>query len=90
MKGYTILGKGFEKKDSSKKVTEKARYTADNISPDFLYTALVKSTYAHANIKSINVDKAKQSKGVRSVLIRKDYMELKLLVRMEIVEPAQY
>ncbi|KAB7664318.1 xanthine dehydrogenase family protein molybdopterin-binding subunit [Bacillus sp. B1-b2] len=65
----SYIGKSVVRKESLEKVTGKAKYTSDYFSTDALHVEMVKSTYAHANILSIQVDKAQQLPGVRAVVL---------------------
>lgn len=62
------VGKSVTRKEAYDKVTGRARYTADILRPGSLHARLLTSTQAHAMIKSLNVDKARQAKGVKAVV----------------------
>ncbi|WP_445487266.1 xanthine dehydrogenase family protein molybdopterin-binding subunit [Niallia sp. 03133] len=67
-----VIGKSIFRKEALSKVTGKASYTADYITTDALHVELVKSTYAHAKILSIDVSKARKINGVRAVILGGD------------------
>jgi CO/xanthine dehydrogenase Mo-binding subunit len=66
------IGKSPIRKDAWEKVTGRAKYTADLLTPDTLHAALLISPYAHARILSIDLSKAKSEPGVRAVLTGKE------------------
>lgn len=65
----TYIGKSVFRKESLEKVTGKARYTADYLASDALHVEMVKSSYAHANIRSIEIEKAQRLDGVRAIIL---------------------
>ncbi len=69
---YTIVGKSVRKIDAIAKVTGKANYTDDFFERDMLVGKILRSPYAHAVIKAIDVSKAKALPGVEAVLTYKD------------------
>ena len=68
----SVVGKRLAKKDAPAKATGKALYTDDIKLPGMLYGKLLLSPFAHANIISINVEKAKSLPGVKVVLTGAD------------------
>lgn len=71
-----VIGESVPKKDGPEKVTGSAKFTTDYIAPDMLYAKLVISKYAHAKIKSINIEKALSSPGVKNVLVGDNFSQL--------------
>lgn len=71
-----VIGESVPKKDGPEKVTGTAKFTTDYIAPDMLYAKLVISKYAHAKIKSINIEKALNIPGVKSVLVGDNFTQL--------------
>lgn len=67
------IGRNIQRKEAWDKVTGVAKYTNDEQTIGILHAKLVTSTYAHAKIKSINVNKAYKLDGVLAVIIGKDY-----------------
>lgn len=63
-----IIGQSIDKKDGAEKVTGVAKYTIDYVAPEMMHAKLVTSTYAHARIKSINIEKAYKMPGVQAIL----------------------
>ena len=64
-----VMGKRLNRLDGVAKSSGKAKYSSD-LNPDqLLYGVLLTSPYAHANIKSIDIDEAKKVPGVTSVRV---------------------
>ncbi|WPC40362.1 xanthine dehydrogenase family protein molybdopterin-binding subunit [Clostridium sp. JS66] len=68
MSGPINIGVSIPRKESLDKVTGAAKYTDDTIIPGMLHAKLLTSPYAHANIKSINIEAALKVKGVKSII----------------------
>ncbi len=64
-----VIGKSTRRLDGHLKVTGAARYTADIQLAGMLYGRMVRSTKAHARIKSIDLSAALAHPGVRAVHI---------------------
>src|SRR5699024_271954 len=62
------IGVSIPKKESWDKVTGRAKYNGDMYTPDTLHGKILASTYSHAIIKSIDISKAKKSKGVQAII----------------------
>ena len=56
-----IFGSGIKRREDPRLITGKAKYTDDIKLPGLLHMAVVRSPYAHANIKSI--DTSRRSNG---------------------------
>lgn len=69
---FKYVGKGVPRVDGIEKVTGEAQYVQDMKFPGMLYAKMKTSPYAHARIKSINVEKARALPGVRAILTGKD------------------
>ncbi|HVJ50229.1 xanthine dehydrogenase molybdenum-binding subunit XdhA [Desulfitobacterium sp.] len=65
---YSVLGKSVPRVDAVAKVTGKAKYTDDLAGNNMLIGKVLRSPYAHALIKNIDVSKAKALPGVEAVL----------------------
>jgi CO/xanthine dehydrogenase Mo-binding subunit len=72
------IGKRTIRPDGADKVTGKAAYGADMVMPGMLYGKVLRSPHAHANIKSINFDKALALPGVKAVMSADDVVEFPL------------
>jgi len=75
--GFKVIGTRPVRHDGIDKVTGRALYGADYSLPGMLHGKVLRSPYAHARIKSINVDKALKHPGVHAVLTGADFPEVK-------------
>ncbi len=69
---YATVGKPEIKVDAIKLVQGKPAFTADMEPRDMLHAKVLRSPYAHALIKKIDAEKARQLPGVAAVLTWKD------------------
>ena len=60
------LGHSVRRKEDPRFIQGRGRYIDDIKLPGMLYLDIVRSPYAHANIKSINTEKALATPGVAS------------------------
>jgi len=74
--GYRVIGTRPVRHDGVDKVTGRAKYGADYAFPGMLFGRVLRSPYAHAVIKSINVKKALALPGVKAVVTADDLPEL--------------
>src|SRR5258705_9114384 len=72
MSELTVVGKPVQRVDAEEKITGQAVYGYDLVLPNMLYGKTLFSTKAHAKIKRINTDKAKQLPGVVAVVTGED------------------
>ncbi|HTT74458.1 MAG TPA: xanthine dehydrogenase family protein molybdopterin-binding subunit [Candidatus Binataceae bacterium] len=72
---YRVIGTRPIRHDGVDKVTGRAKYGADYAFPGMLFGKVLRSPHAHANIKSINVDKALALPGVKAVVTAADLPE---------------
>ncbi|MCB2228094.1 MAG: molybdopterin-dependent oxidoreductase [Desulfarculaceae bacterium] len=72
MNNPAIIGQSIPRLDAPAKVTGRAIYTDDMKLPGMLYGKLLRSPYAHAKIKRIDVSKAKALPGVKDVIVGAD------------------
>ena len=72
---FTSVGKRPIRHDGYDKVTGKALYSADTNLPGLLYSKVLRSPHAHAEILSIDTSKAESYPGVRAVITGKDFPE---------------
>ena len=73
----------YERIDADIKTSGEAKYIGDTIEVGQLYAACVTSNVAHGKIISIDVDKAKASRGVRKIIVGSD---IKILTGSTIVD----
>jgi xanthine dehydrogenase YagR molybdenum-binding subunit len=64
----TIVGREAVRKDAPERVRGEARYTADVQLPGMLHAAVLRSPYAHARVRSIDLAPALELPGVRAAL----------------------
>ncbi|MFA7533065.1 MAG: xanthine dehydrogenase family protein molybdopterin-binding subunit [Tissierellaceae bacterium] len=62
------LGVTTVRKEAWDKVTGAAKYTGDTITTGTFHGKILTSTCAHGLIKSLNIEKAKRSKGVQAII----------------------
>lgn len=74
---YEIVGKRETRKDAVAKVTGKAKYADDFFERDMLVGKVLRSPYAHAVVKRIDVSRAKALPGVKAVITHKDLPRIK-------------
>ncbi len=67
-----IIGTAAPRVDGIDKVTGRAKYTGDMIVPGMVEGKFLRSPYAHARIKNIDISAAENLPGVVAVLIGKD------------------
>lgn len=70
------VNKNITRKDAWEKVTGKAQYTDDLPEAGILYARLLTSTQAHASIRQIDISKALEVQGVKSILTGAEHKEL--------------
>ncbi len=75
--GYSVVGKGVQRVDALAKVTGKAKYADDFLVKGMLIGKILRSPYAHAVIKQIDVSQAKALPGVEAVLTYQDVPQIK-------------
>ena len=66
--------------DGVDKVTGRAAYSADFELPGMLQAAILRSPHAHANIRSINADKALALAGVKAVITGDDFPAMEAIL----------
>jgi carbon-monoxide dehydrogenase large subunit len=71
-----MVGARVKRREDPRLITGNASYVDDMQRVGQLYMVFVRSPYAHANIKSINLDAAKAAKGVHGVFTGKDLMDV--------------
>lgn len=63
----TLFGSGIKRREDPRLITGRATYTDDVSLPGLLYAVVLRSTYAHAKVKKVDVAKAKQAPGVVAI-----------------------
>ena len=69
---FKVIGTRPIRHDGVDKVTGRAKYGADYAFPGMLHGKVLRSPHAHANIKSIKIDKALKLPGVKAIVTSKD------------------
>jgi aerobic carbon-monoxide dehydrogenase large subunit len=67
-----IFGSGIKRREDPRLITGQAKYTDDLTLPGMVYMHIVRSPYAHANIRGINTEKAASMPGVVGVFTGQD------------------
>ncbi len=76
-KKYKIVGTSPVKHDGLDKVTGRAKFGADLFLPGMLVGKILRSPHAHAKIRSIDTSEAEKLPGVKAVITRADFPEIK-------------
>jgi xanthine dehydrogenase molybdenum-binding subunit len=71
-KKFKIIGKRLEKVEALEKATGQLKYSGDIYFSDMLHARILRSPYAHAHIKHINISKALKLKGVKAIITHQD------------------
>ncbi len=69
----TMVGARIHRREDPRLVRGQGRYTDDFVRPHTAHMAVVRSPYAHARIRSIDVSAARQAPGVVAVLTATDF-----------------
>ena len=72
-KSMRVVGRRFPKTDGIDKVTGVALFGADVKVPGTLYARVLRSPFAHANIRKINTSRAEAVPGVKAVITGEDF-----------------
>ena len=73
------FGAALKRKEDPRLITGEAKYLDDVQLTGMAYAAILRSPYAHAKIKSINTEKARQHPGVIAVYTGEDFKDLPAL-----------
>jgi len=73
---FKFVGRSVHRVDGIEKVTGKAKFTGDLKIPGMLYGRILRSSYPHAGISSIDSSRAEALPGVAAVLTAADIGEL--------------
>jgi aerobic carbon-monoxide dehydrogenase large subunit len=71
-----VVGQAIKRREDPQLITGHGSYLDDVKIPGMLHVALVRSPYAHANIKSIDTSKAKALPGVVAVFVGEDMLDV--------------
>src|SRR5256885_12423694 len=76
-KKLKIVGTSPVKDDGIDKVTGRAKFGADLYLPGMLVGKILRSPHPHARIRSIDISAAEKLPGVKAVVTRDDFPEIK-------------
>lgn len=71
-----VVGASIKRREDPRLITGEAKYLDDIQLPALTHMAILRSPYAHANIKSIDVSKAKAAPGVVAVFTGQDFADV--------------
>src|SRR5437764_917364 len=74
---YKVIGKAIGRVEGPLKVTGAAKYVADVALPGTLWGRILRSPYAHAKIKKVNIEKALRVPKVHAILTGSDMKGLR-------------
>ena len=69
------VGRARLRKEDQRLITGRTRWTDNIVLPGMLHAAMVRSPFAHANIRSIDTEAARQAPGVMAVITGADVRE---------------
>src|SRR5246127_1452625 len=72
------MGHSIKRKEDLRFIQGKGNYVDDVQLPDMVYGHMVRSPYAHARLKGVNTEKAKQLPGVLAVITGEDLAKANL------------
>lgn len=75
---YKTIGKSLQRIDSIDKVTGQGKYIADLSLPGTLHAKVLRSTYAHADLVSIDTREAEEMDGVRAVVTGYEFRDKRI------------
>jgi carbon-monoxide dehydrogenase large subunit len=75
MEASTYIGASIRRVEDRRFITGRGRYTDDIVLPGMLYAWIVRSPHAHARIRAIRTEKARQHPGVVAVFTGKDMLD---------------
>ena len=70
-----VLGAPIKRKEDPRFITGEGNYVDDIKLPGMVYAAVLRSPYAHANIRSIDTSRARTMPGVVGVYTGADFMD---------------
>ena len=71
----SYIGRSLPRENAKKHLEGRGQFVDDLVLPRMLHVAFLRSPFAHADIKSINVDEAKKSSGVFDIYTAKEIDE---------------
>lgn len=83
MRDLDVVGQSYPQIDAMEKAMGKTKFVSDLALPNMLYGRILRSPYAHARIKHIDISKAKSLTGVKAVVAYADTPGIKFGPRTE-------
>ncbi len=84
------IGQSIERFEDDALLTGRGRFIDDlGVRPDTLYAAILRSSHAHAKIRAINADAARQAPGVAAVLTGADVTALSASLVVGVKAPIE-
>jgi len=77
LRDFQVIGHAIPKKDARLKAAGRAEYADDIVVPGMLHGKLLRSPHPHARIVSIDSSRAAALPGVRSVVVGRDFPNIK-------------
>jgi carbon-monoxide dehydrogenase large subunit len=71
-----MIGASIKRVEDPRLISGEAKYLDDIQLPGMLHAAILRSPYAHANIRSINTERARRVSGVHVVLTGEDFKDM--------------
>ena len=73
MDEFSFIGKNILRPDARDKVRGRAVFTTDLKFPNMLHARVLRSPFAHARIRSVDIEAASRVPGVKAIVLGKDY-----------------
>jgi carbon-monoxide dehydrogenase large subunit len=83
-----MIGQPLPRLEDKRLVTGQGRYTDDINVDGQVYAAFLRSPHAHAQLRSINIDAAREASGVLAVLTGRDYLDAGFQGMQHVPNPA--
>src|SRR5258707_15303191 len=83
-----VLGRDVPRLEDKPLIRGKGRFVDDILLPNMLHAAFVRSTHAHAVIRSIDADAARALPGVVAVLMLADLAPYLMDTRLRVAMPS--
>ena len=90
MNNYSVVGKRAKNRDAVAKVTGEAVFTADMKLKGMLFGKVLRSWVPHAKIRSIDVSKALELKGVKAVVTCEDTPLIKYSIHPKMADKLAF
>ena len=85
---FNVIARDLPKVDAELKARGELRYPSDVVLPNMLHCKVLRSPYAHAFVKKIDVTRARKLPGVKAVITHKDVPKVPVLRSYVLQWPA--